>query len=644
MPVLDRAYAVLAIKAVDPATRTIRGIASTPTPDRHGDILEPTGATFANPIPLLFHHDKTRPVGTAILSTAEDAITFTATLPVVETRGALKDRVDEAWHSITAGLMRGVSIGFRVLDDGLTVLKTGGYHFLKTEVVELSLVTIPANVDATILAVKSLDQAAPGPTPSGVPDPLPVVRVKVAPRMNKQTVHEQITAYENTRAAKAARMTELMQHAADGGVTLDAAQTEEYDGLELDVKSIDAHLVRLHALEKTQIAAAAPVVPATKVPAAPIPIVQVKSMLPPGTAFTRVAMAILASRGNRMEAIEYAKQWEGSTPEVGLYLKAAVAPGTTADPAWAGALVPVQNITSEFIELLRPATIIGRIPGLRTVPFNASVPVQTAGGAYGWVGQAKPKPVTKLGFGTAKLEMSKAAGIIVLTEELVRTSSPAAEAICRADMIAGIAGFLDLQFIDPAVAAVANVNPASITNGITPIAASTPIDPLKDIQKLLGALAAGNIPLGGVVLIMSETNALALGFARDALGNKLFPGVGVTGGSVEGITVVTSNAAGTNVIALQPSTVLYADDGGVSIDVSREASVQMDSAPDAPATATTVMVSLWQNNLIGLRAERFINWKRGRDEAVKFVSGATYTPAMAPEGGGTRAGAPGKAA
>ena len=35
----------------------------------------------------------------------------------------------------------------------------------------------------------------------------------------------------------------------------------------------------------------------------------------------------------------------------------------------------------------------------------------------------------------------------------------------RADMVAGIAQFLDAQFIDPAVAAVAGVNPASITNG-----------------------------------------------------------------------------------------------------------------------------------------------------------------------------------
>ena len=89
-------------------------------------------------------------------------------------------------------------------------------------------------------------------------------------------------------------------------------------------------------------------------------------------------------------------------------------------------------------------------------------------------------------------------------------------------------------------------------------------------------------------------------------------------------------------IGLQPDLILYADDGGVSIDASREASLQMDSAPASPADATTVMVSLWQTNNVGLRAERFINWKRVNANAVKYLT-ATAWPAPtgtadAPEG------------
>ena len=58
----------------------------------------------------------------------------------------------------------------------------------------------------------------------------------------------------------------------------------------------------------------------------------------------------------------------------------------------------------------------------------------------------------------------------------------------------------------------------------------------------------------------------------------------------------------------------------------------MDSAPASPADATTVYVSLWQQNLIGLRAERFVHWKRANPNAVKYLT-ATAWPA--PTGTGT---------
>ena len=67
----------------------------------------------------------------------------------------------------------------------------------------------------------------------------------------------------------------------------------------------------------------------------------------------------------------------------------------------------------------------------------------------------------------------------------------------------------------------------------------------------------------------------------------------------------------------------------------------MDSAPASPADATTVYVSLWQTNSIGLRAERFINWAKANANAVKYLT-ATAWPAptggtaLLAEGAGTR--------
>jgi HK97 family phage major capsid protein len=238
------------------------------------------------------------------------------------------------------------------------------------------------------------------------------------------------------------------------------------------------------------------------------------------------------------------------------------------------------------------------------------------------VGEAKPKPVTKLAFSSTSLGITKVAGIIVLTEELIRLSNPSAEERVRADMIAGIAQFLDAQFIDPAVAAVAGVNPASITNG-APTAAAT-ANPLADIMGLINHFATNSIGVAGVTFIMSAANALSLSFQTYLDGSPKFPGVDINGGSYKGLTFITSQAAGTNVIALQPSLILYADDGAVSIDASREASLQMDSAPDSPVAATTVMVSLWQANCVGLRAERFVNWNKANANAVKYLTAAAY--------------------
>jgi phage head maturation protease len=60
-----------------------------------------------------------------------------------------------AWQSVTAKLVRGVSIGFRALK--YDIMSEGGLNFKETEIYELSLVTIPANAQATIQTIKAMD-------------------------------------------------------------------------------------------------------------------------------------------------------------------------------------------------------------------------------------------------------------------------------------------------------------------------------------------------------------------------------------------------------------------------------------------------------------------------------------------------------
>lgn len=155
-----RAFSFLNIekKVEDEKELTIEGIASTPTPDRMGDIVEPKGAKFKLPMPLLWQHMHSMPVGRVNFAKAtKDGIPFKASIPFLDTPGRLKDRLDEARQSVSLGLVSAVSIGFRAVAGQVEQLRSGGLLFKEWEWLELSLVTIPANSEATIDVVRSID-------------------------------------------------------------------------------------------------------------------------------------------------------------------------------------------------------------------------------------------------------------------------------------------------------------------------------------------------------------------------------------------------------------------------------------------------------------------------------------------------------
>ena len=197
----------------------------------------------------------------------------------------MRDRVNEAWHSIQAGLITGVSIGFRPLADGIKELASGGLHFLKTEICELSLVTVPANIETTIQTIKSYDApylAASGPTPPGVSG-LPHETTH-----GKPTAAEQIQNLENKRAATAGA------HDRHPGVhrrrRRDAGRRpgrRTRPAWPLKVKSLDADLQRWRELERHEPhqgdARSPTTAPAQPAPVTTVPRITVKPNVPIGT-------------------------------------------------------------------------------------------------------------------------------------------------------------------------------------------------------------------------------------------------------------------------------------------------------------------------------------------------------------------------
>lgn len=686
---MNRAYSILTVKAVDDVKRTISGTATTPTTDRMGDIIEPLGIQFKNPMPLLWQHDAKKPVGEVrFKKPTDEGIDFDAKItdPEKAESPTLKDRLMEAWDSVKLGLVRGVSIGF--MPHEFNFMKDGGLRIEKSEVFELSLVTIPANAEATIMQIKSADlraafraiapsnvispqEAAKVLNHSAASDPIdsniaPASREKItAPKAQKKdkamprSIAERLSAFEAKRAANVARMAAIMDDADDK--TLDEKSKEEFDTLEIENKEIDENLTRLKTVDALNKQNAIMVnadeekakarYPNLRASAAPI--ISVKANVPPGTSFTRLAMAMAAGKGSRFESIAICRKnvaaggWD-NTPEVLTVLEQDVSiadmmmqraiqqPGTTTDPTWAAPLVAYTVMASEFIELLRPATIIGRIPNLRRVPFNIQMPATTSGTSVGWVGEGAPKPVSQMAFTTVTLRWAKAAGIVVLTDELVRFSNPSAEAVVRADLVAAMAQFLDRQFVDPAIAEVTNVSPASITNAVTPVTPTGTNEAAfrADAKTLLNSFLVNNLTTAGGVWIMTQQQALALSLMVNALGQQSFATITPTGGTLLGYPVVASEnmpAAGGSpadgypiIFAVAPE-IMLADDGQVTIDASNQASIQMESTPDSPPTGSTLFQSLWQANMTALRAERFINWKKRRSTAVGYIGpGAKY--------------------
>lgn len=651
---MNRAYSVLDVKAVNAETRTITGWATTPGVDRVGDVVEPLGVQYKNPLPLLWQHDHQQPVGLVEFGkpTAK-GVPFTATFAEVTEPVGLFNRIEEAWQSVKAGLVRAVSIGFR--DLGSEPIKgSWGTRFLKTEVYELSLVTIPANAEATITSIKSFDIGAPAASGKkdftvvrlGKPAGASATAVKTIPAIPKpeegqdMNIAEQIKSFKDAMAQKQLRQKELMEGA--DGRTLDAAESEEFDTVTDEITATEVHIKRLEAMEKSNIANAKPVVDTSGMQErnrAPAVVKSLKNE-EPGIGFAKFALAMYAGKGDPTSAKAFAEHKFGDDVRLQSVMKAAVAAGTTTSPTWAGNLVDYQNLSAEFIEFLRPKTIVGQfgtngIPSLRRVPFNSRIPGKTAAGRAQWVGEGYRKPVTAAGYDAVTMKWAKIAAISVVTEELERFSDPAIVQLTRDDLADAVIERMDEDFVDPLKAAGtgASESPASITNGVTPIPSTgTDADGIRaDIAALWAVADNTNLPTGSAVYITDAKTARALSLLRNPLGTREFPGVRVNGvGDLDGTPIIISNyvpsdSSGSLFILAFASEIYLADDGQVNIDISREATIFLDDAAATSTPTAAQLVSMFQTNQLAVRAERYVRWQKRRPQAVSYLSGVSWS-------------------
>lgn len=355
------------------------------------------------------------------------------------------------------------------------------------------------------------------------------------------------------------------------------------------------------------------------------------SILPAGTNLSRYlmckALGIREGRNDTLSSVEIAESLR-DTPAVAatlraeityngptfLQTKAASAAGTTSDAAWAGPLA-AYGVAAEAVTLLRGVSIIGMFePKMRRVPFRTSVPTETGTGTSGaWVGEGLPTPVAAAAFATTAQEIYKAGKIVVLTRELLKLNDRIAERTVRETVIGGLAAYLDGQFLDPTVTVSANLRPASITNGATAVT-STGTTAAQINADLAGLLAAITTPGAGLVWIMRPMTAYRIaatigGTAAVDIPRTLF-----------GIPLILSTNSPAQITLADGNAILYSDDGSIELDVSEQASVQMDTAPTAPPDAAVVYSNLWSLDLWGVKAMKYLAYKRAVAGSVAYMT------------------------
>lgn len=141
--------------------RTIRFIASDETVDRYGDIIRASGWNLANfdvnPVLLFAHNSRAPSIGTAKAWVDGTQLLADATFHAE----GISAFADEIWRITDAGGLRAVSVGFLPTEEPNLILSAPdqngsqmvtGFEFIAQDLLEISVVPVPANPAALALA------------------------------------------------------------------------------------------------------------------------------------------------------------------------------------------------------------------------------------------------------------------------------------------------------------------------------------------------------------------------------------------------------------------------------------------------------------------------------------------------------------
>lgn len=145
-------------KAVDPAAGIYEAMISTESADRDSDILVANGANLQdyqrNPVVLYAHNYAELPVAKALEVQIIDGIGLRARFQFPEK--GVSEKADAVHRLWAGGFLNATSVGFQAKQ--MEPIPNGGMKFREWDLLEFSIVPVPANAGALRLAAKALDE------------------------------------------------------------------------------------------------------------------------------------------------------------------------------------------------------------------------------------------------------------------------------------------------------------------------------------------------------------------------------------------------------------------------------------------------------------------------------------------------------
>lgn len=415
---------------------------------------------------------------------------------------------------------------------------------------------------------------------------------------------------------------EAMVAAVPEGQDMTAEQITEFEALKTEDDKVAADLARAEDLERRRAASARPAQPLPGVtpPVATTPAQPAEK----GLTFVRMARTIIASGG----IPHVAQQIAEANGDSGLFASQNMGSG----PA-GGFLVP-EDVSSEVIELLRPASVVMAM-GPRIVPMpngNMTLNRRARGANFRYIGEQQDIPATDVEFGQVKLSAKKLTGLLPISNDLLRASGIAVDRMIRDDMVKDAGVAVDENFLRGAGTEFAprglRWQHTGTSFQATHVLTMTAMPDLQKVDNDLGrlelALLNAEVSLVGACWVMSPRTAMFLTNLRDGNGNKVYPEMANDMLRMKRVFVTTSipfNLGGggneSEIMLIQPTHVMIGEHQGIDLSMS-------DEAPYIDASGTmrsafsrdeTVMRLIMQHD-IGLR----------HLPAVSILTGVTWAP------------------